>query len=38
VLNDQGYEVGTCRFPILPLNPEEKAALYAALGTKEAQA
>ncbi|MFD1455646.1 4-hydroxy-tetrahydrodipicolinate synthase [Levilactobacillus lanxiensis] len=38
VLNDQGYEVGTCRLPILPLNAEEKAALYAALGTKEAQA
>ncbi|WP_125583923.1 4-hydroxy-tetrahydrodipicolinate synthase [Levilactobacillus cerevisiae] len=38
VLNDQGYEVGDCRLPILSLNSEEKATLYRALGTKEAQA
>ncbi len=31
VLNDQGYNVGTTRLPIVPLNDEEKAKLYSAL-------
>lgn len=31
VLNAQGYEVGGCRLPILPLNDEEKGALETAL-------
>lgn len=37
VLNDQGYDVGDCRLPILSLNAEEKATLYRALDAKEAR-
>lgn len=37
VLNDQGYDVGTCRLPILPLNKEEKQKLYDALDLEEAK-
>lgn len=38
LLNDQGYDVGTCRLPVLPLNSAEKAALYHALALKGAMA
>ncbi|MFC6259625.1 4-hydroxy-tetrahydrodipicolinate synthase [Levilactobacillus fujinensis] len=38
LLNDQGYDVGTCRLPVLPLNAAEKAALYHALALKGAMA
>ncbi len=31
VLNAQGFNVGSCRLPILPLNEEEKRELEAAL-------
>ena len=31
VLNAQGFNVGGCRLPILPLNEEEKRELEAAL-------
>lgn len=37
VLNDRGYNVGTCRLPILPLNDEEKNKLYQALDLEEAK-
>lgn len=37
VLNDQGYNVGTCRLPILPLNAEEKQKLYDVLDLEEAK-
>ncbi|MQS88817.1 4-hydroxy-tetrahydrodipicolinate synthase [Companilactobacillus mishanensis] len=37
ILNDQGYQVGTCRMPILPLNSDEKAKLYNALDLEEAK-
>ncbi|AKP66838.1 4-hydroxy-tetrahydrodipicolinate synthase [Companilactobacillus ginsenosidimutans] len=37
VLNDQGYNVGTCRLPILPLNKDEKAKLYSALDLEGAK-
>ncbi|WP_143462140.1 4-hydroxy-tetrahydrodipicolinate synthase [Levilactobacillus enshiensis] len=38
LLNDLGYDVGTCRLPVLPLNAAEKAALYHALALKGAMA
>lgn len=31
VLNAQGFNVGSCRLPILPLNEEEKRKLETAL-------
>ncbi len=37
VLNDQGYNVGPCRLPIVSLNDEEKAKLYDALDLEEAK-
>ncbi|MTV83154.1 4-hydroxy-tetrahydrodipicolinate synthase [Secundilactobacillus folii] len=35
VLNAQGYAVGSCRLPILPLNDDEKRQLAIALGMDE---
>ncbi|WP_300561733.1 4-hydroxy-tetrahydrodipicolinate synthase [Companilactobacillus sp.] len=37
VLNDQGYNVGVTRLPIVPLNDSEKAKLYNALDLEEAK-
>lgn len=35
VLNAQGFEVGGCRLPILPLDADEKAKLAKALGVAD---
>ncbi|GEL15925.1 4-hydroxy-tetrahydrodipicolinate synthase [Pediococcus cellicola] len=35
VLNAQGYQVGGCRLPILPLNKSEQQTLAQALGLKK---
>ncbi|GAY73505.1 4-hydroxy-tetrahydrodipicolinate synthase [Lentilactobacillus kosonis] len=35
VLNATGYQVGSCRLPILPLNDEEKRVLAQHLSMAE---